>query len=160
MELIIVLAAVIIITPFALRIASKQDKDAKNKLRAVFQVLLLGELLSGFFNWETFTGAGRSGYALALAYPASLFWLFFALAAGQIILLISNKTAARAIAVILGFVNSVLFFVGTISVSNTSGRQAVGYAGVAAIFLVLIGNVVGLLLANKDKTLLAKWPYR
>lgn len=160
MELIIVLLMVLIVSPVILKIAAKQDKNTKNKLRFVFQVLLLGELASGLLNWENLAGDGRSGFEFAIAYPASYLWVFFVIALVQIILLIFEKPVASAIAAALSFANTIMFFVGIILISGFVGRQVVGFANIAAIFLVLIGNVVGLVLANKDKNLLAKWPYR
>jgi len=159
MDFIIVIAVVALVTPLALRIASKQDRDSKNKLRAILWVLLLGEFLSGLLDWETFDGAGRSGLKLALTYPSTFLWMFFVVAFVQIILLSFRRPTIYATVATLNFVNTIIVFIGMIMVSNIIGRQIVSPAGIAAIFLALIGNVVGLLLANKDKNLIAKSPY-
>lgn len=160
MDLIIVLAAVLILSPFVLKIAGRQDASTKNKLRAIFQILLLGELLSGFFNWENLNMPGRSGFQLALTYPNSYLWIFFVIVIIQIILLALKKWQLSVLATILSFANTIFFFVGIILTSGLVGRQIVSFANIAAIFLVLIGNVVGLALVNRDKELLAKWLWR
>lgn len=93
---------------------------------------------------------------MAIAYPTSLLGLFFGLTLFQIILLLISKAFNRLV-VILNFINSVLFFAAMIRVGNILGIQAVGFASIGAVFLVLSGNIIGLLYINTDKNLLKKY---
>lgn len=44
-----------------------------------------------------------------------------------------------------------------IKLSNILGFQAVSFASIVAVFLVLLGNIIGLTFINKDKNLLKKY---
>ncbi len=156
MEYTLILIAVLVISPFILGLASNQKKAAKLNLKYLFILILAGQVILGFLNWENFQNTGRSGYELAFMYPASLLGLFFGLSLLQIILLISNKSINKLV-VVLNFINSGLIFVGMIRLSNILGVQAASFASIGAVFLVLIGNVTGLAFINKDKNLLKKY---
>lgn len=153
----IILLAVFLISPIVLLIASKQGKVVKRNLKIGFLILLLLELVFGLFNWESFSEPGRSGFTLSITYPTSFLGLFFIVALVQVILLFIPKRPAHIIAVCLNFVNTVLFFVGAILVSNTIGKQIFSLWSIGAVFAVLIGNVVGLMFLNKDRKLLSKF---
>lgn len=160
-----ILAVVLILSPFVLALAQKQDKQFKQKLKYIFLTILSSQLILGLLNWENFTagpnsiGAGRNGYELALAYPNSLLGLFFGISILQISLLLISKSFNTA-TVVLNFINSVLIFASMIRLSSLLGFQAVSFASIGAVFLVLIGNVVALALINKDKNLLKKYPLK
>lgn len=149
----IILLVVLILSPFVLTLANKQDSRTKRNLKIGFFILLLFELASGLFNWESFSGAGQSGFTLSFTYPTSLLGLFFAIALVQMILLLIPKRTAHLAAVVLNFINTVVFFVGVILVSGAIGKQIVSLWSIGVIFAVLIGNVVGLVWINKDNTL-------
>lgn len=148
----IILVFVLLLSPFVLKLASKQDKKSKLKAKTIFLSILISQLILGFFNWENFT-SGRSGFELSLAYPNSLLGLFFIISAVQILALLAYKSFNTQV-VILNFINSILLFAGLIRLSNILGFQAVSFASIGAVFLVLSGNVLGLTWINKDKNLL------
>lgn len=149
---LVILAFVLLISPFVLKLASKQDKKIKRNLKTTFIFILFAQILSGFFNWENFS-AGRNGYELSLAYPSSLLGLFFAISLAQTILLLSPKSS-NTLAVVLNFANSVTIFIAMARLSGILGFQAVGLASVGTVFLVLSGNVIGLIFINRRKNLL------
>lgn len=151
----IILVAVLVISPFVLKLASDQGKKTKQNLKSLFIFILSTQILLGFLNWENFS-TGKSGFELSLAYPYSLLGLFFIISLLQVIFLIISKSLNTAV-VVLNFINSVLIFMGMIKISNTVGYQAVSLASVGAVFLVLIGNIVGLAFINKDQNLLKKY---
>lgn len=153
----IILVFVLLLSPFVLKLASKQDKKSKFRLKVVFISILIFQLISGFFNWENFS-RGRSGIELALTYPNSLLGLFFIISAVQILVLLISKSFNTPV-VVLNFINSILFFAGLIRLSSILGFQAVSLASIGAVFLVLLGNVLGLVWINKDKNLLKKYPF-
>ncbi|MBI2601072.1 hypothetical protein HYW42_03900 [Candidatus Daviesbacteria bacterium] len=132
---VIIFAAVLIISPFVLRIASSQKKETKQQLKLIFLGLLCAQILLGFF-------VGSK--------------LFPAVSFIQILLLLSGKSF-NTLVVILNFINSVLIFVEMIRLSDNLGYQVVSLPAVAAVFLVLIGNVFGLAYINKDANLLKKY---
>lgn len=152
---VIILAVVLVASPFVLKIASSQSKAAKRQLKLIFLSLLSTQILLGFLNWENFA-AGRSGFELSLAYTGSLLGLFFIISALQILLLSTSKTF-NTLVMVLNVINSVFIFTGMIRLSSLLGFQAVGFASIGAVFLVLIGNVVGLVYLNKDKDILRKY---
>lgn len=152
---LIILAVVLVASPFVLKLASNQDKKTKQVLRSFFILIILAQILLGFLNWENFS-VGRSGFELAFIYPSSLLGLFFVTAIFQVIFLIIGKSF-NTLVVILNFINSVLIFMGMIRLSNILGFQAVSFAAIGAVFLVLIGNIVALAFINKDKNLLKKY---
>lgn len=160
MEYIFILIGVLLISPFVLRLASSQDKKSKARARTIFLLMLILQLISGFFNWEKFGVSGRSGFTLATSYPGSLLWLFFVISAIQILLVLLNTRFTNLYAAILNFVNTVILFTGLIRVSHDLGFQAVSIASIGAVFLVLFGNIAGLAFINKDKNLLARYPFK
>lgn len=154
---IIILAVVLIISPFILRLASSQKRETKQQLKFIFLFILSAQLFLGFLNWENFT-SGRSGLELSFAYPTSFLGLFFIISTLQILLLLFSKSF-NTLVVVLSFINSVLIFLGMVRLSNILGFQIVSFASIGVVFLALIGNIVGLVFINKDKNLLAKYPY-
>ncbi len=156
MEYVIILLVVLLISPFVLRLASKQDKKTKLKTKTIFLSILIMQLVLGFFNWENFTGFGRNGFELSLSYPTSLLGLFFIVVLVQITLLQISKSFSTLV-VVLNFAGSILIFASMIRLSNILGFQAVSFASVLAVFAVLFGNVAGLVWINKDKNLLNKY---
>lgn len=151
----IILAVVFIVSPFVLRLASKQDKVIKRQLKISLLLILFAQTVLGFLNWENFT-SGRSGFELSIAYPNSFLALFFVINILQFTFLLINKTFNTLI-VVLNFINTVLIFVGMIRLSTILDFQVVSFASVGEIFLVLLGNIVGLTFINKDKSLLKKY---
>ena len=154
---VIILAAVLVISPFVLQIAASQKKESKQQLKFIFLGLFCTQIALGLLNWENFT-TGRSGFELSLTYPDSFLGLFFIISFTQILLLLLSRFF-NTFVVVLNFVNSILIFASLIRLSSILGFQAVSFASVGAIFLVLIGNVVGLAFINKDKNLLSKYPF-
>lgn len=159
MEYVIILAVVLLVSPFVIRIAGSQKKEVKNKTRLVFLSLLFLQIISGFLNWETFKGPGRSGFELVLTYPNSYLGMFFILSLVQLILLIFKQSSLDTLSVVLNFVNTIVIFAGMILLSAILGFQAVSLASVGAVFSVLIGNIVALAFINKDKNILKKYPF-
>lgn len=156
--LIIVAILTILLSPFVLKLASNQGKKTKQNLKYFFIFILLTQILLGFFNWETLKEVGRSGFDLSLAYPDSFLGVFFIISLLQITLLLLNKSFNTTVAV-LNFINSVLIFAGMIRISNFLEFQAVSFASVGAVFLVLTGNVIALIFINKDKNIFKKYPF-
>lgn len=152
---VIILAAVLVISPFVLRLASSQKKETKQQLKFIFLFLLSAQILLGFLNWENFK-IGRSGFDLSLTYPDSFLGLFFLVSLFQILLLLFVKTAGILV-VVLNFINTVVIFAGMIRVSSLLNYQAVSFPSISAVFLVLLGNVVGLAFINKDRNLLKNY---
>lgn len=152
---IIILAAVLVISPFVLKLASKQGKETKQQLKFILLILLFAQILLGFLNWENFN-SGRSGFELALTYLNSFLGFFFIISTIQTTLLIISKSF-NTLVVILNFANTILIFIGMIRLSNALGFQAVSYASVVAVFLILINNIMALAFINKDKNLLKKY---
>lgn len=150
-----ILVAVLVISPFILRLAQSQKQAVKQQLKLVYILILSAQIIFGFLNWENFS-VGRSGFELSLAYPSSLLGLFFIISAVQILALLTYRSFNTQV-VTLNFLNTVLIFIGMIRLSNILGFQAVSFASIGAVFLVLLGNVLGLALVNKDKNLLKKY---
>lgn len=153
-----ILVAIFILSPFILAYASKQDKKTKHNLKYIFLTILLYQILLGFLNWESFKGTGRSGFELSFAYPGSFLGLFFIITLLQITLLFLNKSFNTMVAA-LNFINSIVIFIGMIRISSSLGYQAVSFASVGAVFIVLVGNVITLVFINKDKNLIKKYPW-
>jgi len=137
-------------------LAEKQDKKTKTDPKNVFLFLLVAQIILGFGNWESLTGAGRNGWQLAADFPSSFLWLFFGITAIQIILLLQSFFAAQTLVVFLNFLNTVAFFIAISRLSWALNFQAVSLASIAAIFTALIGNVIGLVLINKEGRLRLK----
>ncbi len=152
-----VFVVTILISPFVLILAAKQDKKTKNYLKLSWIVLLALQTFLGFLNWENFT-IGRSGIELSLTYPNSLLGLFFVISILQIFFLLVNKSF-NTLVVALNFANTILIFAGMIRLSGILGYQALSFASIGAVFLVLIENIIGLAFINKDKNLLKKYPF-
>ncbi|MDO8573511.1 MAG: hypothetical protein Q7R77_02045 [Candidatus Daviesbacteria bacterium] len=134
---VIILVAVLIISPFVLRLASKQGKDIKRNLRYLFILMLSAQIFLGFL----------SGLNLGI---------FLVITAAQIVLLILNRKFYTLV-VILNFINTVVFFYSMIRLGQTTGIQDTSFTSIGTAFIVLIENVVGLILINKDKNLLKKY---
>jgi len=152
----LILIAVLIISPLALTLAEKQDKKTKTGLKNIFLFLLIAQITLGIFNWESFAGPGRSGWQLAAGFPPSLLWIFFAITAIQILLLLQSFSPAQTLVVFLNFTNTVVFFIALSRLSWALNFQAVSLASIATAFTILIGNVIGLLLINKEGRLRMK----
>src|SRR3990167_994931 len=116
-------------------------------------------LLLGFLNWEKFTTTGRSGFDLALAFPQTFLWVFFLILFLQAVFLTSRHPSLGNLTVVLNFVNTVIFFVSQITLGSVAGKQLVSWGSILAAFLILVANIVGLIYINKDKNMLAKFPY-
>lgn len=155
MAYLFILAAVLLLSPFVLRLAASKDKKTKNRIKTYFLSTLVIEFILGFFNWENFS-VGRSGFELSFFYPVSLLGLFFALALVQIILLITGKYF-NILVLVLNFISSILIFTAMIRLSNILGFQIASLPSIVAVFLVLSGNILGLVWINQDKNLLKKY---
>lgn len=155
MPYLIIIAVVLTISPFILRLAQSQKKEIKRNLKLTLLILLTAQLSLGLLNWENFT-SGRSGFELSLIFPSSLLGLFFVISIIQISLLILSKSF-NALVVLLNFINTVLIFVSMIRLSSILGYQVVSFASIGTVFLVLFGNVIGVAFINKDKNLLKKY---
>lgn len=153
--LLLVATLTLILSPFILSIVSNQNKETKKNLQLTFVFILFAQILLGFLNWENFS-VGRSGFELSLAHPSSLLGLFFIIALFQVILLTIDKSFNTVVAS-LNFINSIFIFVGMIRMSSILGHQAVSFASIGAVFLVLFGNIIALAYTNKDKNLLKKY---
>lgn len=134
---LIILAVVLIASPFVLKLASNQGKKTRHGLKSVFIFLILAQILLGF----------SSGLNLGT---------FLAISIAQIILLILNQKFSTLV-VILNFINTVVFFYEKIRLGQTTGVQDTSLASISTAFILLIGNVVGLIFINKDKNLLKKY---
>lgn len=143
---LVILVGVLIISPFVLKLAINQEDKAKQSLRSLFILILFTQIILGFFD----------GFKFSLTYPNSLLGLFFIITTIQILLLLINKSFNTLI-VILNFLNTFLIFIGMIRLSSILGYQVANLASIATVFLVLIGNVIGLIFINRDKNLLKKY---
>lgn len=135
MAYVVILIAVLLISPFILKLASSQDKKTKYNLRIIFLTFLTIQIILGFFGGLQ---------------------LFLVISTIQIILLLVSKSFNTAV-VFLNFINSVLIFVEMIRLSNSLGYQVISLPAIGAVFLVLFGNIIGLAFINKDKNLLKKY---
>lgn len=143
---VIILAAVLIISPFVLKLATKQDKKNKQSLKSFFILIILAQILLGFLG----------GFKFALDYPQSFLGFFFIISATQLVLLVFSKKL-YTLAVVLNFINTIIFFMGMIRLGQITGIQDTSIASISTAFIVLIGNVIGLVFINKDKNLLKKY---
>lgn len=132
---VIILAVVLLVSPFVLRFASNQRKETKQQLRFILLGLLFAQLILGFFAGVKF---------------------FLAISFIQILLLIIGKSF-NTLVIVLNFVNSVVIFAEMINMSKQAGYQIFSLPAIGAVFLVLIGNILGLVLINRDKNLLNKY---
>lgn len=143
MAYVIILVAVLVISPFVLRLAASQKRETKQQLKNIWTLMLSAQILLGFLNWKSFGTAGLG--------------VFLVISLLQLLMLLTNKYLK--LVVLLNFINSILIFVAMIQVSNKLGYQVVSFESIGSVFLVLFGNVVVLAYINKDKNLLAKYPY-
>lgn len=142
----VILIGVLIISLFVLKLAVSQEKKTKQGLKSFFILILSAQIFLGFFG----------GLELSLAYPNSLLGLFFIISIIQIFLLLTNKSFTTLV-VVLNFLNTFLIFIGMTRLSNILGYQVADLASIGTVFLVLIGNVIGLIFINRDKNLLKKY---
>ena len=156
---LLVLPVTILISPIILSLASKQESKVKQKLRYVFQISLVIIIALAFFNWETQMSGGRNAYLLALDFKSIFLWLFIAVTFGQLILLQFKNYKFDLLTAIANIFATFLFFASAISISNTIGQSLVSPAIITVAMTALINNVLGLVLINKDPTLLAKFPW-
>ena len=154
--LIIVLIVTMAVSPFILLVASRQNQKTKQKLKQIFLLLLILQLIMGLLGWESLPFSGTTGFKLALSYPNAFLWLFFVVSIAQIALLTSNKRSAHVAAVSLNFLNTLIIFASLILISKILTKQIVSLASIGTVFLNLTANVVSLALVNKDKYLLTK----
>lgn len=140
---VVIIAAVLVISPFVLRLAASQKTETKQQLKNIWTLMLSTQILLGFLNWKSFGAAGLG--------------LFLVISLIQLLMLLTNKYLK--LVVLLNFINSILIFVAMIQISNKLGYQVVSFESIGSVFLVLLGNVVALAHINKDKNLLAKYHY-
>lgn len=133
---ILILIATITISPFVIILAQKQDKKTKSRLKNIFLLVLVAQIILSLLNWR----------------PLSLF-LFISLIQ---ILLLTRKTQAQIPVVLLNFINTFVFWAIMIRLDQKSISDPSNLAGIAIAFIVLIGNLIGLLLINKEKFLKLK----
>lgn len=127
----LILVVVLAISPWVLKLAEKQDKKTKSRLKNIFLLLLIGQTLLGLPSWK-------------------LLPLFLTISTFQIFLVVRKIPLP---AVLLSFVNTVIFFFTLIRLDRGPIENSANLTYIAIAFIVLIGNVVGLLLANKEKKL-------
>ena len=143
MEYILIMVFVLILSPFVLKIALSQKKETKKQLINNLLFILFVQVILCFLNWKSFGTVGLG--------------LFLIISVCQLLMLILNKYSKLIVS--LNFINSVLIFVAMIKLSNQLGYQVTSFESIGSVFLVLFGNVVGLAFINKDKNLLAKYPF-
>lgn len=131
--LILVAILTILLSPVVLKLAANQKKGIKQQLKLIFLLILIAQIFLGFL-------AGVK--------------IFLVVSLIQVLLLLINL---NTLVVVLNFINSVLIFVEMIRLSSNAGYQVVSLPAIAAVFLVLVGNVVGLVFINNDKNLLKKY---
>lgn len=132
---VIILAAVLVISPFVLRLAASQKKETKQQLKNIFLSMLSAQFLLGYF-------AGLK--------------VFLVISVIQILILLVGKSFSTLV-VVLNFINSAVIFMEMIRLSNKLGYQLVSLPAIGAVFLVLFGNIIGLAYINKNKFLLKKY---
>lgn len=67
----------------------------------------------------------------------------------------SNKLLTQIVA--LNFINTIFFFIGMIRLGQITGIQAISWGSIGVAFAILIGNVIGLVFINSDKSLLKRY---
>lgn len=157
MEYAFIIVVTLLLSPLVLFLASSQKKEMKAKLKAVYKAILLAVCLIGFFNWESFDTGGRSGFELAISYPYYFLWLFFMILIIQLLLFINDNREYHIVVVVLNFVNTIILLLSLIGLSKYLGKQVVSLYTITAVFLLLIGNILGLVFINKDKNVLRKY---
>lgn len=128
---VIILAVVLLISPFVLKIASKQDKKVKQNLKFWLIIIVSAQIILGFL----------SGLQV-----------FLVISAVQITFLLLNRSF-NILVVVLNFINSVVIFAEMINMSKEAGYQILSITAIGAVLLVLIGNVLGLAYINRNKNL-------
>ena len=131
-----ILVLTILLSPFILSLASNQGKKAKQSFKLLFISILSFQIFLGYLNWEN------------IPYHSLYLGLFFFISILQVALLLKNESFNSA-TVILNFANTILIFTGMFEVSKILGYQVVSLPSIGSVFLVLLGNVVGLVFINK-----------
>lgn len=132
----LILATVLIVSPFAFKIAEKQDKKTKSRLKHILLFLLVSQILLGLISWK-------------ILLP------FLAISLVQIFLL-TKKNPAKTPTAVLNFINTFVFFFIMIRLDQREISDSTNLAAIAIAFIILIGNVVSLLFINKEKRLQLK----
>lgn len=153
----LVLPITVLVSPLILSITSKQSPALKQRLRYIYQISLVLILALAFFNWETFETGGRNAFALASDLKNVFLYLFLAITFIQTALLLAKKYSFDKISAAANFINTFVFFAAAITISNNLGRQIVSPAIITVAMMVLVNNVIGLVLVNKDRRLLSKY---
>jgi len=156
---LLIVPVVILIAPLVLIIASRQNKSAKQKLRTVFQISLGAIIALSFLNWETQNPGGRNAFMFAVSFQNIFLWLFLASTFLQIALLSFKKYQFDLMVTVTGLVSTFLFFAATITISNAISRSIVSPALITTAMIVIVNNVLGLALVNRDSNLLAKYAF-
>lgn len=156
---LLILPIIILVSPIVLTIAANQKKEIKQNIRRIFQISLLFVLSLSFLNWETMRGGDRNAIQLAKDFQNIYLWIFLIINLVQIIVLQKSSRREDLLASILNITNTFFFFAATITISNKLGKSIVSPAVITAAMMVLINNVLGLVLANKDPKLLEKYPF-
>lgn len=132
---LLVLIATLVLSPFVVNLAQKQDKKTKSNLKLIFLVLLVSQILLGLLNYQAL-------------------WLFLTISLLQILIL-TNKSSKTPV-VFLNLANTIIFFLIMIRLDQKPISDPANLTGIAIAFIVLTGNVIGLLLINKEKVLKLK----
>ena len=155
---LLILPVTVLISPIILSLASKQEAETKQKLRYVFQISLAIIIALAFLNWETQNPGGRNAFALSSDFKSVFLWLFIAVTFGQLILLQLKNYKYDLGTAIANIFATFLFFASAISISNAIGQSLVSPAIITTALTVLVNNVLGLSLINKNPNLLSKFP--
>src|SRR3989344_869055 len=155
---LLILPVIVLISPIILSLAARQEKKVKQKLRYIFQISLVIIAGLAFLNWETQEPGGRNAFALSSDFQSIFFWLFLGITFGQIIILHLKTYKFDVLATIGNVFATFLFFASAISISNAIGQSLVSAAVITTALTVLVNNVIGLVLVNKDPNLLSKFP--
>ena len=155
---LLILPVIVLISPIILSLAARQEKKVKQKLRYIFQISLVIILGLAFLNWETQNPGGRNAFALASDFKSIFLWLFLEITFGQIIILHLKTYKFDVLATIGNVFATFIFFASAITISNALGQSLVSPAIITVAMTVLINNVIGLVLVNKDPNLLSKFP--
>lgn len=134
----LILAAILIISPFAIGLAQKQDKGTKSRLKNIFLLILVSQLILGLLSWK----------ALSLFLLISLIQIF----------LLTRKISHQTPVVLLSFINTLVFWTTMIRLDQNQISNSTNLVGIAIAFIILLGNVIGLLLINRDKRLMLPKP--
>ena len=155
---LLILPVIVLISPIILSLAARQEKKVKQKLRYIFQISLVIIAGLAFLNWETQNPGGRNAFALASDFKSIFLWLFLGITFSQIIILHLKTYKFDVLATIGNVFATFIFFASAITISNALGQSLVSPAIITVAMTVLINNVIGLVLVNKDPNLLSKFP--